>query len=193
MPGTDTLLWWLLGAGVLPVWLVSGAADYVWHGRTDIAHTSGRHESALHLLQLAEIAVPMLLFLFFVVDALTLSVMVAGVAAHAVTAWRDIRYATPRREITPGEQVIHCFLFTMPWVALALVIVLHWPVVVALFDPRVGADWRLHGRRPMFPLPVLALVLGASALLSVLPGAWEYLRTRAVQSSSNARSPTNPR
>lgn len=193
MAGTDTLLWWLLGAVVLPAWLVSGAADYAWHARTDIAHTSGPHESALHLLQLAEIAVPMLAFLFLVVDALTLAVMVAGVASHSITAWRDLRYASHRREITPGEQVAHSFLVTMPLVALALVVVLHWPVVAALFDPQVRSDWGLHLRRPMFPLPVLAAVLTASALLGVLPGGWEYLRTRAAQSSSSARSATNPR
>ena len=193
MTDTDTLLWWLLGGVVLPAWLVCGAADYAWHARTDIAHTSGRHESALHLLQLAEIAVPMLMFLFLAMDALVLATLVAGVAAHAVTAWRDLRYAAHRREITPGEQLVHSFLVTLPWVALALVVVLHWPVVEALFDPRIGSDWSLHLRRPMFPLPILAAVLGASALLGVLPAAWEYLRTRAAQSSNSARSATNPR
>ena len=194
MTQTGTLLWWLLGAVVFPIWLLSGLADYAWHARTDIAHTSGRHESSLHLLQLAEIGVPMLAFLFLDVDALVLAILVAGVVAHTVTAWRDIRYATHLREITPGEQIVHCFLFVMPWVALALVIVLHWPVVAAVFDPATASDWRLHARKPMFPATVLVAVLLASALLGVLPALWEFLRTSAAHSSSNsARSATKPR
>lgn len=194
MTQTGTLLWWLLGAVVFPVWLLSGVADYAWHARTDIAHTSGRHESALHLLQLAEIGVPMLAFLFFEVDALLLALMCAGVLAHTLTASRDIRYASHRREITPGEQIVHCFLFVMPWVALALVIILHWPVLAAVFDPTTPSDWRLHVRRPMFPVSMLVAVLLASALLGVLPALWEFLRTSAAHSSSNtARSATKPR
>lgn len=194
MTQTGTLLWWLLGAVVFPVWLLSGVADYAWHARTDIAHTSGRHESALHLLQLAEIGVPMLAFLFFEVDALLLALMCAGVLAHTLTASRDIRYASHRREITPGEQIVHCFLFVMPWVALALVIILHWPVLAAVFDPTTASDWRLHVRRPMFPVSMLVAVLLASALLGVLPALWEFLRTSAAHSSSNtARSATKPR
>lgn len=194
MATTDALLWWLLGAVVLPVWLLAGAADYACHARTDIAHTSGRHESALHLLQLAEIGVPMLAFLFLDVDALTLALMLTGVVAHAVTAWRDIRYATHRREITPGEQIVHCFLFVMPWLAFVLVAILHWPVVEALFAPDTASDWRLHARQPMFPASVLVAVLLAASLLSVLPGVWEFLRTSAAHSSSSsARSATKPR
>lgn len=194
MVSVDTLLWWLLGAVILPVWLLSGTMDYVLHARTDIEHTSGRHESALHLVQLSEIGVPMLAFLFLEVDALTLALMLGGVIAHTVSAWRDLCYTTHRREITPAEQVVHGFLFVLPWVALALVVVLHWPVVRALADPGIASDWSVHPRRPMFPVPVLAAVLLASGLLSVLPGAWEFLRTNAAQSSSsNARSATKPR
>lgn len=194
MATTDTLLWWLLGAVVLPAWLLAGAADYAWHARTDIEHTSGRHESALHLLQLAETGLPMLAFLFFDVNALTLTLMFAGVAAHSITAWRDIRYTAHRREITPGEQIVHCFLFVLPLLAFVLVAVLHWPVVEALFDPTTASEWRLHPRQPMFPAWVLVSVLAASTVLGVLPGVWEFLRTNAAHSSSSsARSATKPR
>jgi hypothetical protein len=194
MISLDTLLWWLLGAGILPAWLLSGTADYVLHARTDIEHTSGRHESVLHLVQLTEIAIPMLAFLFLAVDALTLALMFAGVAAHTGSAWHDLRYTTHRREILPGEQIAHGFLFVLPWVALALVVVLHWPVVEALADPRIASDWGVHVRRPMLPPPVLVAVLLGSALLSVLPAGWEFLRTNAAHSSSsNARSATKPR
>lgn len=194
MVATDTLLWWLLGAVVLPAWLFAGAADYVCHARTDIEHTSGRHESVLHLVQLGEIAVPMLVFLFFAVDALTLALMLAGVVAHSVSAWRDLRYTAHRREITPGEQVVHGVLFVLPWIALALVAVLHWPVIEAVVAPGIASDWGMHLRRPMFPAPVVIAVLLASALFGTLPALWEFVRTNAVHSSSsNARSATKPR
>ena len=190
------LLWWLLGAVIFPAWLLSGCADYACHARTDIAHTSGRHESVLHLVQTAEIGLPLLVFLFFDVDALVLAILLAGVVAHTATSWADLRWATPRREITPGEQYVHSFLNVLPWVALALVAVLHWPVVVALVDPAIPTDWRLQLRAPAFPLPVRAAVLGASLLLGVLPGLWEFGRTSAAarhSPSSSARSPTKPR
>jgi hypothetical protein len=194
MLATDTLLWWLLGTVVLPAWLLAGMADYACHARTDIEHTSGRHESVLHLVQLAEIALPMLVFLFLAVDALTLALMLAGVVAHTVSAWRDLRYTTHRREITPGEQIVHGFLFVLPWIALALVVVLHWPVVDALVEPDIASDWRLHLRRPMFPPPLLVSVLLASALFGTLPAVWEFARTNAAHSSSSkARSATKPR
>ena len=194
MASTDTLLWWLLGAVILPAWLLSGAADYVFHARTDIAHTSGRHESALHLLQTAEIGVPMLAFLFLRVDALILALMLAGIVAHTCSAWSDLRYATHRREITPGEQVVHGFLFVLPWIALALVAILHWPVVEAIADPATGPDWSVHVRQPMFPAGLIVAVLLASLLFGVLPGLWEFLRTNAAHSSSsNPRSATKPR
>lgn len=194
--GMANLLWWLLGAVVFPAWLLSGCADYLCHVRTDIAHTSGRHESALHLLQTVEIGLPLLVFLFFEVDALVLAILLAGVVAHTATSWADLRWATPRREITPGEQYVHSFLNVLPWIALALVAVLHWPVVAALVDPATPSHWSLRLRAPTFPLPLLATVLVSSLLFGVLPGIWEYARTAAAArqaSSSSARSPTKPR
>jgi hypothetical protein len=194
MAATATLLWWLLGAVLFPAWLIAGAVDYLCHARTDIEHTSGRHESLLHLLQLVEIAVPLLVFLFLAIDALALLFLLGGVVAHTLSAWRDLRYTTHRRNITPAEQVVHGVLLVLPWMALALVAVLHWPVVEALLDPAVASDWRLHVRDPMFPPAVVIAVLAASVLFGVLPALWEFARTAAAQSSSsNARSATKPR
>jgi hypothetical protein len=205
----SVLLWWLLGAVVFPLWLLSGLGDYLFHARTDIAHTSGTHESALHLLQTAEIGIPVLAFLFFPVNAAVLVVMVAGVAAHSFTSWRDLRYAAQLRYIPPGEQYVHAFLNVLPWVALALVMVLHWPAVTSLFDPSVASDWALRPRRPGFDGAIVFAVLASSALLGVLPGLLEFVRTLSARrtmdpvdrvhvdgaqvSSSNARSATKPR
>jgi hypothetical protein len=193
-----TLLWWLLGAVVVPVWLLAGFADYVCHARTDIAHTSGVHESALHLLQTAEIGVPMVAFLFLEVDATVLLLMLAGVLLHTLSSWRDLRYASSLREIPPSEQYVHSFLNVLPWTALALVAVLHWPVVAGLFDPSIGSRWTLQLREPAFDGAVVAAILVASAVLAIAPGLLEFSRTLVARredqrSRSNARSATNPR
>ena len=173
------LLWRLLGCAILPAWLLAGLADYIVHARTGIERTSGVHESALHLLQTAEIAVPMLALLFLDATPPVLGLALAGVVAHTITAYRDIRYATPRRRISVFEQFVHAFLVAMPLVALAVVAVLHWPAWQALLPPfDAGAgDWTLRWRNPPFRLPVLAAVLGASLLLGVVPGLAEFTRT----------------
>jgi hypothetical protein len=175
----ETLLWGLLGWVLFPLWLLSGMADYAVHRRTSIETTSGTHESLLHLLQTAEIALPALLLLFLEVNALTLSLMALGVAAHSWTAWRDVRYADSRREITPFEQIVHAFLFSLPVFAFAVVALLHWPQARALFDPgdAPAGAWRLAWKSPPFEAGVVAAVLGASVLFGVLPGLAELRAT----------------
>ena len=175
----ESLLWHLLGYGVLPLWLACGLADYICHQATDIPHTSGLHESLLHLLQTVQIGVPMLVLLFCQVNALTFAVMVLGVVAHTVTAYLDVHYAMRLRHIPTIEQLVHGFLFVLPLVALALVAVLHWPQVAILLDPIGTAreSWMLQLRRPPFEAGVIAAVLGASLLFGILPGLFELAST----------------
>ena len=119
-PQLAALLWRLLGCAILPLWLLAGLADYVVHARTRIERTSGVHESALHLLQTGEIALPMLALLFLEATPTVLALALAGVIAHSVTAYRDVRYASPRRRITVFEQFVHAFLIVLPLAALAV-------------------------------------------------------------------------
>jgi hypothetical protein len=176
----DPLLWGLLGYVVFPLWLLSGLADYLCHARTDIAHTSGTHESALHLLQTAEIGLPVLVFLFLTTNALVLALVTTGVVAHTATSWRDVKYAAQLRHISPGEQYVHGFLIVLPWVALALVAVLHWPVVEAMFDPAIASEWKPHWRQPPFDGGLLSVVLASSLLFGALPGGLEFMHTLAM-------------
>jgi hypothetical protein len=184
----DPLLWGLLGSVVFPLWLLSGLADYLCHARTDIAHTSGTHESALHLLQTAEIGLPVLAFLFLSTNALTLALMTAGVVAHTATSWRDVKFAVQLRHISPGEQYVHSFLNVLPWVALALVAILHWPVVVAMFDPAIASDWKPHWRQPPFDGGIVFAVLASSLLFGALPGVLEFMHALAVARRGQASS-----
>lgn len=187
-PQFAALLWSLLGYVILPLWLLAGVADYVVHARTGIAHTSGVHESALHLLQTAEIGVPMLALLFLEATPPVLLLALAGAALHTLTAYRDLRWAAPRRRITVFEQFVHGFLIVLPLFALALVAVLHWPAWRALLPPFDAgpAGWGLHWRDPQFPPATLATILGASVLFGVVPGTVEFARTLA------ARRPVDP-
>ena len=90
----ETLLWNLLGYGVLPLWLACGMADYACHQATDIPHTSGLHESLLHLLETVQIGVPVLVLLFFLLaSGLGLSLV--------ISALRGDRKAKPREERGP--------------------------------------------------------------------------------------------
>jgi hypothetical protein len=165
----EGLLWGTLAWVLFPLWLASGVADYAVHRRTSIATTSGVHESHLHLLQTAEIALPALVLLFLEINALTILLIALGVAAHTVTAWRDLRYASRLRKILPFEQFAHAFLITLPLFALAIIAILHW----AQLD-----DWRLAWRSPSFEPWVIAAVLAASFVFGVLPGLAEYRATR---------------
>ena len=186
------LLWGLLGYVVFPLWLLSGLADYLCHARTDIAHTSGTRESALHLLQTVEIGLPVLAFLFLSTNALALALMAAGVVAHTATSWRDVAYAAQLRHISPGEQYVHSFLNVLPWVALALVAILHWPVVVAMFDPATASEWEPHWRQPPFDGGILFAVLASSLLFGALPGVLEFMHTLAVARRGDVPSREGP-
>jgi hypothetical protein len=182
------LLWRLLGCAILPAWLLAGLADYIVHARTGIERTSGVHESALHLLQTAEVAVPMLALLFLQATPPVLALAVAGATAHTLTAYRDIRYASPRRRITVFEQFVHAVLIMAPLAALAVVSVLHWPAWRALFPPfeAVPGSWALRWRDPPFDTATLAAILGASVLFGVVPGLVEFARTVAARRRGEA-------
>ena len=192
MPGDASLavlLWQLLALVLLPAWLLAGLADYVAHARTDIAHTSGVAESALHLLQTAQMGIPLLAVLFFEVNPLVLALLVAGVVAHTATAWLDLRYTAPRRHIPVWEQLVHGFLVFIPFMALAILVVLHWPAWQDLW--RLAAappgSWTLAWRSPPFDGAVLASVLAASLVVGVAPGLLEFAHALAARRRSDAR------
>ena len=175
----DHLLWNLLAYAVFPLWLVCGLVDYRLHRTTWIAETTGTHESALHLAQTAEVAVPTLALLFLRVNASVLLLIILGALAHTVTAFYDIRYASRRRHIPPLEQFVHAFLVGLPLFAMAILIVLHWPQFTALLEPKFAPPdaWRLEWKRPPFESRTIAMVLGASLAFGVIPGLLEYART----------------
>src|SRR6187455_1671073 len=88
---TDDILRTLLMYFVLPAWLAAGFADYLCHRAAHIERTSGWKESVLHLLQFAEMALPILAALFSPPPAPSHGNVGCG-------------YAAATREVKPIEQ-----------------------------------------------------------------------------------------
>jgi hypothetical protein len=161
---------------LLPLWLAAGFADYLCHRATRIEHTSGWRESALHLLQLAEMAVPILAALFLEITSLVIVLMTVCFILHQATAMWDVHYADSRREIRPIEQHIHSILEMLPLMALLLVIALHWPAFTAIFG--VGTpDFSLRWKPDPLPVAYIFTMLVLTALFEILPYLEELLRT----------------
>jgi hypothetical protein len=79
------------------------------HRAASIATTSGWKDTLLHLLQLAEMAIPTLAGIFLEINALIIAIMIVCLIAHGATAICDVSYAYSTREVTPTEQHVHRF------------------------------------------------------------------------------------
>lgn len=190
--------------GLVPLWLLAGVGDWACHRRTRIEANAGAYESALHLLMLLEVGLPVLLALFARVNALVLLIIAGAVVLHAATAWWDIHYTHGKREIGPAEQHMHGLLEVLPMTALILVALGHWDQTLSLFGAGTQpADFTLAWKTPMLPPWYIATVLIASVLLAVLPFVEEYRRCwrwrrqrsdeEAAEAIRRARAAARPR
>jgi hypothetical protein len=162
---------------ILPLWIIAGLGDYAMHRRTRIEETSGTKESVLHILQLVQIGVPILLGLLLEVNALVLLVMLIGLLAHEATALWDLHYTTGLREIRPLEQHVHSFMEVLPLMAVSFVSMLYWDQLQSLFG--IGpepARWDLRPKSDPLPTGYLLSLLGAVGFFIVLPFGEELWR-----------------
>lgn len=173
---TATLLQHFLMYVVVPVWLLAGLADYLCHRRARIEATSGPFESLLHLLQFAQVGIPMLAALFLEINAGVLLIMLVGLVLHQATAVWDVRYANDTRRVPPLEQHIHGVLEMTPALATAIVAILHWPQFLSLFGM---GETRFTLELKHQPLPAWYLwsVMLGVLVFGVLPYSEELLRT----------------
>jgi hypothetical protein len=165
---------------VLPLWLAAGFADYLCHRAAHIERTSGVKESLLHLLQFAEMGVPILAALLLEINALVILLMIVCFLLHEATALWDVSYASQTREVTPVEQHIHSFLEMLPLMGLLLVSVLHWDQFISLFG-FAPADFSITLKRAPLPWTYIVTVLACVLLFEVLPyleELWRGLRHR---------------
>jgi len=168
---------------LLPLWIVAGAADCLCHRASHIERTAGAFESALHLLMLVEMALPLLAGLFLEINALVLAVMLSAFVIHEATALWDVWYAGRHRKITPVEQHVHSFLELVPLMALVAVMELHWPQFLALFGLGVEApDFSIELKSKPLDARYVAGVLVAASLLIVVPYILEFRRGLHAQS-----------
>jgi hypothetical protein len=162
---------------ILPLWLAAGFADYLCHRVAHIETTSGVKESLLHLLQFAEVGVPILAALFLEINALIILVMIVCFVLHELTAFWDVSYATRTRVVTPFEQHVHSFLEMLPLMALLMIVVLHWPQFLSLFGlGNQPASFQIALKRPPLPIAYVATVLMLVLLLDLLPYLEELYR-----------------
>ena len=165
----------LLMAAVVPLWIAAGLADWWCHRRTRIEHTSGLRENLFHWVLLAEGGVALLAAALLEVTAGVLLVVLAAFLAHEATTYVELRYTVPRREVRPGEQMVHSFMEILPLALLALLTVAGWEQVQALFGAG-AADFGLRWKSQPWPVAWLAGAALAVAAFNVLPMAEESLR-----------------
>jgi hypothetical protein len=82
---------------ILPLWLAAGFTDYLCHRAAHIERTSGVKESALHLLQFAEMGIAILAAMFLEINALVILIMIACFFLHEATALWDLSSAPHAR------------------------------------------------------------------------------------------------
>jgi hypothetical protein len=163
--------------GILPLWIVPGVADYLFHRKSSIETTSGTHESLIHALQMTSIGIPTLTALLFEINAATLAVTIGGAVVHeALTLW-DVAYAEPLRRPEPNEQHVHSFLEVLPIMAMTSLLTLHPAQTAALFGRGTTPPvWRLKWKQPPLKGRYLALIGLAITGFLALPYAEELVR-----------------
>lgn len=176
----DTLLYLLM-----PLWLLTGFADYLCHRVLRIEHTAGIREALLHWLLLAEIGAGLAGAFFFEINAGMLALLLAACAAHEFTTWQDLLYASRQRRIPVAEQWVHSLQLVLPWAGWIGLALLHWPQALAmagLGDAR--AEWTLHWKQPVVPVSYLIGLASGSVCLVLLPFAEETLRCWRVNAAT---------
>jgi hypothetical protein len=180
-------VWDILVYVVLPLWVLAGFGDYLCHRATDIEHANGAKESVLHWLMLGETGVPILVAVFFKVDALVLGFGLLCLIAHEITGHIDLQLAMATRKVSALEQQIHSLLEVLPLMALLLLAILHWRQAEALFGfGTQAADFSLV----LKPFPGWA-VIGppglAFLMFALLPYGEEFVRGLRAQRKDRER------
>jgi hypothetical protein len=186
---TEELLIGLLLYGVFPLWLAAGFADYCCHRVTRIERTSGRAESSLHAIQYLQVVAGITLSLFLEVTSLVLVLVIALAVLHLATGYLDIAYTTGRRYISPPEQHVHSYMEVLPLVATAVLAILYWSPLAAIFTGD-GASWTVARRQQPLPLGVaIAVAVGmAAAGLAIAEEYFRCVRALASVPEAEARS-----
>lgn len=174
-------LFQLLFFVVFPLWILAGLGDWWCHRRTHIETTSGLKESLMHSLMMFEIAVPVLVGLFFEITPAILLFMIGCLVLHQLTAFWDLSSTMQHRYISPLEQQVHSLLEILPLCALLIVCALNWEAVTSLTTPSAFPIKGLQLKANPIPISYLLPLLTAITLLLVLPFGEELLRSHKAR------------
>jgi hypothetical protein len=170
---------------ILPLWILAGLTDYLLHRRTYIEHTSGTKESLLHVLQLIEAGIPVVMGLLLDVNALVILLMLLALLAHEATALWDSSYALRHRYIGALEQHVHSFLEVMPLMAVSFVTLLYWDQFQALMGMGTEpARFQVQLKPDPLSPGYLTVVFSAVTLFVLLPYGEELWRCMKVSRAS---------
>jgi len=167
---------------LLPVWLVPGFLDYLWHRDTRIETTSGTLESVIHALMMTQVGVSLFAGLLLEINAGVIAFLLANSLLHEATAFWDVGFAVKRRAVFPHEQHTHSALEMLPFWGVSFVSCLHWDQFLALIGQGTEpARFAIRLKRPQLPAGYLLSLLGATTLFIALPYGEELWRCRQAQ------------
>lgn len=182
-----TAVWDILMFVVLPLWVGAGFIDYCCHRLTDVEHASGVKESVLHWLMLGEVGVPLVAAVFLRINALLFAFMIVCLIAHEITGYIDLKLAMATRRVTAFEQQVHSLLEVLPFTALLLLSVLHWPQAEALFGfGSAKADFSIGLKQAPSWGALIPPLLGF-AVFALLPYAEEFIRGLKAEARHEVR------
>ena len=167
---------------ILPIWVLAGVADYLWHRRTRIETTSGTEESLTHALMITEMGPAVLSALFLEINAGVLALIVGSYLAHEASVAWDIYFTASRRPIPPGEQHTHSYLQGVPFCLASFIVFTHWDQFLSLFGKgSQPARFNVKFKQPALPLKYLIPLVIGSGLVAALPHAEEVWRCWKAQ------------
>ncbi|RYF49291.1 MAG: diguanylate cyclase [Comamonadaceae bacterium] len=160
--------------------MLAGLMDWWCHKHTAIEATSGRRESALHLVMFIQVGTGVLAAMWLQVNLGLLALLIFLFLLHEFTTWLELRFVVERRDVRPIEQMVHSFMELLPLAALFL--------MAGLYDG--SGQWALRLKDE--PLPAMYIVVAGAAvtLLNVVPLMEEAWRC-ARQEPGASRSPFN--
>jgi hypothetical protein len=161
----------------LPLWGIAGFADWCCHKATKIEATSGIKESLMHSLMGIQMAIPIMLCLVYYVNVLVLLICIITWISHEIVAHCDVRYASPKREISIWEMHAHTYLGSLPLYMLTSIIVINWDVFQQLITINwVGNMSLIYLDEPHGTSSYLPAYLAFMAVVCVFPYVEENIR-----------------
>ena len=177
-----TLLGGFLIWVLYPLWLLAGGIDYFCHRQTDIEHTSGATESRLHLAEFASVAIIVMCAVLLQITLAVAIFMFAAACIHTILSFIDVSYTLGRRHITTLEQHVHGVLNVVPFIAVALLVLLHWN--------ELSSGAALRWKDSPLSLQLQVALLGGFLVIAGTPVIEELFRTqhaRNVQLAASAQ------